>query len=421
MRLIQTLVPDRSHDRVVEALEAADVDYAFSEETSRADYSAIVYIPVESGEVEEVLALLRDAGVEREGYTVVTDAETIISERFERRSEADEEEPDEERIAREELQSTAKGLSRSTPNYLAFTIVSAVVATAGLLENSAAVVVGSMVIAPLIGPAMASCVGSVIGDDDLFWDGVTAQVVGLVVAIAAATLFALSYRLLVDPTLDLLLVGQIAERVHPGLLALAIALGAGVAGALSLTSGADEALVGVMIAVALIPPAATVGLGIAYADPVVAIGATVLVGVNVLSINAVGIVTIWVKEYRPDHWYEVRQAKRVTIERLAVLLIAIVLLSSVLAMGTIDARANAAFENEAEAAAEAVAGDVRTVTVSYDADVVSPTPRVVTVHAGEAPPEAAEQIRDEIRDRTGIDVTVRIVHEETTVADRSVT
>ncbi|MCU4971448.1 TIGR00341 family protein [Halobacteria archaeon AArc-m2/3/4] len=416
MRLIQTLIPESSRDAVIAALEEEGVDYAMSDESARSDYSNIAYIPVESGEVERIVARLRDAGIEREGYMVVSDAETIVSDRFEQRREDDTEETDVERISREELRSTAQNLSRSTPNYVAFTIVSAIVATAGLLENSAAVVVGSMVIAPLIGPAMASCVGSVIGDDDLFWTGATSQVVGLAVAIASATLFALSYRVLVDPHLELLLVQQIAERVHPGMLALAIALGAGVAGALSLTSGADEALVGVMIAVALIPPAATVGLGIAYADPVVAIGAAILVAVNVLSINAVGILTVWVKRYRPDHWYDVRRAQRITVERLIALGIVILVLTSFLALGTLDARENAAFEREVDAVLEDTPGEVIDRSVGYDADVVSPTPNSVTVRMAGASDDAAATIREEIRERTGLEVSVRVIHEESTVA-----
>jgi len=163
MRLIQTLVPEGKHDVVIEVIEEAEIDYAMTSETSGQGYSDILYIPAESDDVEEILDELRDVGVEREGYMVVTDVETIVSERFEEQN--DDEEADEERISREELSTKAHNLSRSTPNYIIFTVVSAVVATAGLLEDSAAIVVGSMVIAPLIGPAMASCVGTVVNDN----------------------------------------------------------------------------------------------------------------------------------------------------------------------------------------------------------------------------------------------------------------
>lgn len=258
MRLIQTLVPDGKHDTVVDILEAEDIEFAMTKESSESGFSDIVYIPAESDDVEAIVDKLRDVGVEREGYMVITDVETIVSEQFEEKQDEDEDGGENDRISRDELRTKARNLSRSTTNYLVLTIISAIVATAGLLQDSAAVVVGSMVIAPLIGPAMASCVGTVINDDNnaLFWEGVRSQAIGLAVAVLSATLFAVAYRFLLAPNLELLLIQQVAERAHPGLLALAIALGAGTAGALSLTSGADEALVGVMIAVALMPPAA---------------------------------------------------------------------------------------------------------------------------------------------------------------------
>src|SRR6056297_1237326 len=202
MRLIQTLVPEGKRQLVIDLLEDAEIDYAMTSETSRSDYSDIVYIPTDVDSVEEILDSLRDVGVERDGYMIVSDVETIVSDRFEQQQADDENDEEtngvaeEERISREELQTKARNLSRSTTNYIALTLISAIVATAGLLQDSAAVVVGSMVIAPLIGPAMASCVGTVINDDDnaLFWEGARSQAVGLAVAVLSATLFALGYR-----------------------------------------------------------------------------------------------------------------------------------------------------------------------------------------------------------------------------------
>jgi len=418
MRLIQTLIPEGKRDTVIEILDDEEIDFAMTEESSESGYSDILYIPAESDSVEEIVDELRAVGVERDGYMVVTDVETIISEQFEEKQDEDDDNAEDERISRDELRTKARNLSRSTTNYLVLTIISAIVATAGLLQDSAAVVVGSMVIAPLIGPAMASCVGTVINDDDnaLFWEGVRSQAVGLTVAVLSATLFALSYRALLAPELELLLIQQVAERAHPGLLALAIALGAGTAGALSLTSGADEALVGVMIAVALMPPAASVGLGIAYADPRLAFGAGVLVLVNLLSINIAGIVTIWIKRYKPTHWYDAQEARRVTVGRLAVFGLAVLLLTSFLAVSSLDARENAAFEQQVEAIAADTTDQLLGVDFEYRADLVRQEPTEVTVHVyGDSPPAAAT-IRERIRQQTGVDVPVTVITERVDTA-----
>jgi len=176
------------------------------------------------------------------------------------------------------------------------TVISAVIATAGLLLNSPATVVGSMVIAPLIGPAMSAAVGTVVDDEEMFRRGVRMQVLGVAVAIAAATLFAFALRwlALVPPGLDPLDLAEVSERLAPNVLVLVVAIGAGLAGIISLMTGVSAALVGVMIAVAaLIPPAAAVGIGIAFQIPRLVIGAGVIVAVNVLSINLSALVTLW--------------------------------------------------------------------------------------------------------------------------------
>ena len=418
MRLIQTLIPDGKRETVIDILDAEEIEFALTRESSASGYSDSVYIPAESDAVEEIIDMLRDVGVERDGYMFITDVETIVSEQFEEQQEQNEESADTERISRDELRTKARNLSRSTTNYLLLTIISAIVATAGLLQDSAAVVVGSMVIAPLIGPAMASCVGTVINDDDnaLFWEGVRSQAIGLVVAVLSATLFAVSYRLLLAPDLELLLIQQVAERAHPGLLALAIALGAGTAGALSLTSGADEALVGVMIAVALMPPAASVGLGIAYTDPILAVGAGVLVLVNLLSINIAGIVTIWIKRYKPTHWYDAQEARRATVGRLAIFGLAVLLLTSFLAVSSLDARDNMAFETAVQGIAEETTDQLLAVDIHYRADLISQTPSEVTITVyGDSPP-AATTIRERIREQTGVDVPVTVITERVDVA-----
>ncbi|RJX43643.1 TIGR00341 family protein [Halonotius aquaticus] len=418
MRLIQTLVPEGKRQLVIEYLEDAEIDYAMTSETSRSDYSDIVYIPTDVDSVEGILDELRDVGVERDGYMIVSDVETIVSDRFEEQQADDEDDEEtngvaeDERISREELQTKARNLSRSTTNYIALTLISAIVATAGLLQDSAAVVVGSMVIAPLIGPAMASCVGTVVSDDALFWEGMRSQAIGLAVAVGSATLFAAGYRAVLAPELELLLIQQVAERAHPGLLSLAIALGAGIAGALSLTSGADEALVGVMIAVALMPPAAAVGLGIAYVDPTLAVGAGVLVSVNLLSINVAGVTTIWVRRYKPTHWYDEKEARRLTGRRLLIFGVSILILTSFLATSSLAARENAQFETEVETIADDATENLLAVEFTYEPNLLTQQPDTVTVRVyGENPPTAAA-LRERIRERTGVDVGVRVVTEQ---------
>lgn len=416
VRLIQVIVPPDKRDEVTEYLRSEDVDFAVTHDESGHEYTDVVTFPVVKEEVEEVLDKFREFGVEEDGYIIVSEAEAVVSDRWEEKLEKREEESrgreedvDTGRISRDELRTTATGLSRSTSNYILFTVISAVVATAGLITDSAAIVVGSMVIAPLIGPAMASSVGSVINDDELFLDGVKSQFLGVGVAVFSATVFAFLVRLLVVPNPDFFLINQVTTRVNPGVLALVVALGSGVAGALSLTSGASTALVGVMIAVALIPPAASLGLGLAYQDPVVAASATVLVLVNLLSINLAGLVTLWAKGYRPEKWYEEKVARRTTLKRIGALVLGVVVLSSFLVVSTIDSRHNNDFQEEVTELVHSQDPNAD-IEFTYRDDLFSTRVQRVTVITDTDTDLDASDLKRRIQETTNQDPEIVVLH-----------
>jgi len=344
VRLVQVVIPSGKRGAVLDRLDEEDVDYVVIDETSSREYDAVVSFPLPSAAVEDVLSALREAGVDEDAFTTVTAAETVVSEQFDELREryaADKESG--QRIAREELRTGAEELVRSVPTYATLTVVSAIIATAGLLLDSPATVVGSMVIAPLIGPAMSAAVGSVVDDEELFARGVRMQALGFGLAIASAAVFAMSVRYLrlVPPTLDPTDVEQIRGRLSPDFLSLVVALGAGAAGAISLTSGVPTALVGVMIAVALVPPAATAGIGIAYGLPGVVLSSGVLTVVNGLSINLAALLMLWRAGYRPRAWFREDDARTATLKRVGALLVAIALLSVFLGGVTYDSYTNA--------------------------------------------------------------------------------
>lgn len=350
MRLVQVTIPAGKRETVADALDEEEIDYAITDEIGGREYTAIVWFPLPTDAVEPVLETLREAGLDEHADIVVVDAQTVLSEEFEELQERYEEEEQGERIAREEMIVQAQGLAPTWPLFLVLTTISAIVATAGVLLDSPAVVVGSMVIAPLIGPAMATSVGTVIGDRDLFKRGAKLQFAGILIGIGSAAAFALLVKslYLVPPGLEVLSISQIKGRLSPDFLSLAVALGAGIAGALSLTSGVSTALVGVMIAAALVPPMAVVGVGIAWQEPRAILGPMVLVFVNFLSINLAALIVMWHKGYRPGHWFKLRKARSTTLKRVAVLAVAIVVFSGFLGGATYASYQQSTFEQTAK-------------------------------------------------------------------------
>jgi uncharacterized hydrophobic protein (TIGR00341 family) len=421
VRLVQVTIPQGEREAVLGALDGEGIDYVVTDETSGREYEALVTFPLPPNAVEPVLETLRGSGLDEDAYTVVLAAETVESERLEELEDRYAEEGDEDRIAREELAARATELAPSVRNYVLMTAISAAIATAGLLLDSPSVVVGSMVIAPLVGPAMTAAVGTVIDDREMFTRGVRLQALGFTAAVATAALFAIVVKEanLVPPGLDVTALGEVAERVTPDFLSLAVALGAGVAGAVSLRSGVSASLVGVMIAVALVPPAAAVGVGIAWGLPAVAIGAAVLGGVNALSINLAALATFWYSGYRPDRWFRADAARSRTIKRAAVLVVAITLLSAVLGGVTYATYQGATFDQDAnEIVGERIdAADqelsLLDLAVEYEDPLPLPTrPAHVTVTVGrsaaEPPDDLARGIAQRLRAERPGAVTVEV-------------
>ena len=420
MRFVHVSLPPGTYRRAVGVLEEEGIDYTATEEASDREYTHVVTFPLPKNAVEPVLGALREVGVDDDAVTVVTEAQAVSSRRFEALTEryANGEEAGEDQIARAELRAKAESLASTSRTYVVLTVVSAVVATAGLLLDSPATVVGSMVIAPLIGPAMAAAVGTVIDETDLFRRGVKFQALGVILAVVSAAVFAFAVETtnLVQVT-DPRAIGQVRERVAPDFLSLAVALGAGVAGAVSLTTGVSTALVGVMIAVALIPPAATVGIGIAYGLESVAISSAVLTLVNLLSIELAALLVLYQAGYRPDGFFRERGARVATFKRVGALLVAIAVLSVFLGGVTLDAYQSTTTERDVTAAIDEGLADtaferLNTRFVYEQEYLVLQRPTAVVVTVG-APPGAdaaglVARLDDRVDAAVGHDVGVEV-------------
>ncbi|SEO93289.1 TIGR00341 family protein [Halogranum amylolyticum] len=401
------MVPAGKRETVLDVLDDEEIDYALTDEDSGRKYTAVVRFPLPVGAVEPVLEKLREAGIERDAYTVIIDAETVISKRFERLTERYEEsdEGDGDRIAREELVARAEDLAPRLWTFIIMTSISSIVATAGLLLDSPAVVVGSMVIAPLIGPAMATSVGSVLDEDELFVRGVRLQVLGGVLAVAAAAVFSwlLKFSGAIPLTAgEVFAIGEVRERLAPDVLSLAVALGAGVAGALSLSSGVSAALVGVMIAAALVPPTAVVGIGLAWGEPQTVLGAAVLVLVNFLSVNFAALAVLSYQGYRPFQWFRQDEATESTWRRIATIGVVLLVLSAFLGGVTFTTLQTSQFEDDTRDAIQNVTSgaDVRLLSIDYVyGDFPVRHPQQVTVTVGYPPTETPPSLKSELERR----------------------
>jgi uncharacterized hydrophobic protein (TIGR00271 family) len=199
-----------------------------------------------------------------------------------------------------EVMGQARANSRPLARYLALINVAAVIAALGVITSSSILIVGAMAVSPDLLPICATCVGLVGGRRQLASRAFITLVLGLalVVATAAALSALLSWA-------DLLPSGfsaedsSLASLAHTDYSTVLIALAAGVAGMLSFESRASTA-VGVAISVTTIPASAYMGVAIGAGGAGEAIGALVVLAVNVSLLIVSGSLTLIVQRWLPN-------------------------------------------------------------------------------------------------------------------------
>jgi uncharacterized hydrophobic protein (TIGR00341 family) len=241
------------------------------------------------------------------------------------KSEAEKEE-DKASTTREAMYASVDKNARLDINFVVLVMLSTVVAAIGLVENNVAVVIGAMVIAPLLGPNLAFGLGTALGDVHLMKKSLKSLLAGLTIAISLSFLIGLLWPF--GDTTELL------ARSDVGVDSLALALASGAAAALSLTSGLPSVLVGVMVAVALLPPAATVGLTLGHWQFDHALGAALLLAANIVCVNLAAKLVFLVKGIRPRTWAEKAKAKRAMTIYIIVWIVTLLFLTAAILVRT---------------------------------------------------------------------------------------
>ncbi len=205
--------------------------------------------------------------------------------------------------SREELYKDVSQGARLDGNFLLLVALSTIVAAIGLLENNVAVVIGAMVIAPLLGPNMALALGTALGDTELMWRSFKTNLTGIILAFGISLLIGLFWPMQQ-------LSDELLARTDVGLAGIVLALASGAAAVLSLTTRISSVLVGVMVAVALLPPTTTMGLMTGSGRFNMAIGAALLLATNIVCVNLAAKLVFLFKSVKPRTWLEQQKARQ---------------------------------------------------------------------------------------------------------------
>lgn len=303
LRLLETFVPDRMSEEAAATLKEAGAHSVWKEPTA-APGETVLRAVIGASNSGAALDALHDRFQAIPGFRVLVlplegtlprpRASTTKDGRQLARSAAG--------VSREEIYAKISEGAVLSGDFAAMALLATIVATIGMVTNNVPAVIGAMVVAPLLGPNMALALGMVLADRELTRAALRTNLVGVSLAFGAAFLAGALFT--VDPTIP-----EVASRTRVGLLDLLLALAAGCAGALAYTTGAPTYLIGVMVAVAILPPTVASGLLFGNGHWREGLAALALVIANVTAVNLVSMATLLAKGMRPRLWWQAERAR----------------------------------------------------------------------------------------------------------------
>ncbi|MEU1847914.1 DUF389 domain-containing protein [Streptomyces sp. NPDC019990] len=258
---------------------------------------------------DELLSALRELGIDTSGSIAVESIDLSLSERADK-AEVDAPGEAADAVLWEQLGDATHEESTLSVTYLAFITLATMIAACGVVLDNAILIVGAMAVGPEFGPLAGVCTAIVERRPRLALRSLTALLVGF----AAAMAVTVAFSLFMD-AVDLFSLARLkADRPNTGFIyapdwfSFVVAVLAGVAGTLSLTSAKSGALVGVAISVTTVPAAANAAVALSYGDTKQTWGSTEQLLLNLLGIIVAGTATLLAQK-----WFWSRKHKQADV------------------------------------------------------------------------------------------------------------
>jgi uncharacterized hydrophobic protein (TIGR00341 family) len=236
-------------------------------------------------------------------------------------------------IPLEKLVESTERYTRLNKDVLTMALFATMIALAGLFLDNVAIVIGAMLLSPLLGPINAFAVNANLGRIRKLARSQAAVLLLLasIIILAATITFAASQFVTLPENTT-----QIAIRTHATLIDILIALILGLAAGLALFVGFPEILVGVAIAVAIVPPAAVSGIGLAIFDPNLFLGALVLTLIYLLGLQLGSTLILRIRGVLPRRYYKQNEARKRSAYSILVLALLLALLSLIVVLSSLS-------------------------------------------------------------------------------------
>jgi uncharacterized membrane protein len=281
LRTLTILVPDGDEETLKTLAKEPDIVEIWSGKARGKRQE--VNILASSENIQTLVDKLQSHFGKNEGWRIIiTPVETTIPRYEDKKEETDDnrENPQAKKtygnLTREALYDQILAGTKTNSDFILLVLLSTIVTTIGLITNNLAVIIGAMVIAPLLGPNLALSI-----------------VAGMAIPYEV---YAQSHEYLM--------------RTNVGYDGIILAFASGAAAVLSLTAGISSAMVGVMVAVALMPPAVALGLALGSGALPQAYGAGLLLAINIICVNIAAKSVFTFKGIRPRTWYKRQKTKQ---------------------------------------------------------------------------------------------------------------
>jgi len=206
-------------------------------------------------------------------------------------------------LSHEEVYSKAKESATFNIAEWALIGISAVIAAYGLVSNNIIVVIGAMMLSPILAPFVSGALSLNVGDKSLMMKALKTGLLSALISVSAATVALLPFSIQPNELIYLIT----SATMYSILLSLFV----GVAAALTFVTGLRDQIAGVAVAIALIPPLASVGIGLRLLDFVIVLNSLTVAFMNMSAVILASFATFWALNFELSTYYKQRQAHKI--------------------------------------------------------------------------------------------------------------
>lgn len=297
MKQLQVTLPREFKDDARELLEDYSSDVSVSEAEKNDEKVVEFHVTAKSDQIDELSQELKDIeGLESGDLTVnVMKQESQIKKGSKIKGENS-------ILSQAEIYSRAQEAAVFNRAEWGLVALSAVIATLGLVEDNIIVIVGAMMVAPILSPFISGALSLNVGDKSLLKQSLKTGSSSFLLAVIASAIAAVPFPVTMNPSITLV--------SEPSIISVLLSLFVGAAAALTFMTGMKDEIAGVAVAIALIPPISSIGIGLKTADISLVASSISVASMNIFSVIISGFASFYLLGVSPSTYYREKQAEK---------------------------------------------------------------------------------------------------------------